>query len=455
MTDAEVVVVGAGLAGLQVARRLLAQRVEVLVLEARDRVGGRLENAQVPGYAGTVVELGGQWIGPSQGRMTALVAELGLETFPSHNDGEILLLLDGKRARMASHRGAVPKLNPLVVADLAQAQLRLGRLSRTIPLEAPWTAPRARTLDARTFAGWVSANLCTRTGRAFLSAAIETIFAADPADLSLLHVLFYLHSGGDLDTLINFDQGAQQDRIVGGSARIAEAMAAALGDRVRLGRPVRRIDHGEQGVEVHADGGGSVSAARVVVTLPPTLAGRLVYSPALPSWRDQLTQRLPAGSVIKTYAVYPTPFWREEGFTGSVVNDRSPVGFLVDNSPPTGTPGVLLGFIEGRAARQLSRGTEQDRRQALVDAAVAAFGPRAASPELYLERDWSAEEYTRGCYGAHFPTGVWTSYGPALREPVGPIHWAGAETAAVWNGYLEGAVRSGDAAAEQVLAALA
>jgi monoamine oxidase len=455
MADADVVIVGAGLAGLQAARRLLGHGVEVVVLEARDRVGGRLENGSVPGHDGIVVELGGQWIGPSQDRMTALVAELGLETFPSHNDGEIILLLGGKRARMASHRGAVPKLNPLVVADLAQAQLRLDRMARTIPLDAPWTAPRARALDGRTFAGWLDANLRTRTGRAFLTAVIETIFAADPADLSLLHVLFYLRSGGDLDTLINFDQGAQQDRIVGGSAVIAEAMAAELGDRVQLDRPVRRIDHGPQGVEVHADGGGSVTAARMVVTLPPTLAGRLVYAPALPSWRDQLTQRLPAGSVIKTYAVYPSPFWREDGLTGSVVSDRGPIGLLVDNSPPSGTPGVLLGFIEGRSARALSRRTEQDRRRALVDAAVAAFGPRASDPELYLERDWSAEEYTRGCYGAHFPTGVWTSYGPALREPVGPIHWAGAETSAVWNGYLEGAVRSADAAADQVLAALA
>jgi monoamine oxidase len=457
--NVDVVVVGAGVAGLTAARQLVAAGAEVVVLEARQRVGGRTEHGPVPGYDDVVVELGGQWVGPFQTRITGLVAELGLTTFDHHNDGELLVDLGGRRTRMAGHRGAAPRLNPLVLADLAQAQLRLERLARRIPLDAPWTAARAGALDARTFASWIGTNVHTRVGRSYLRVATEALFAADPSDLSLLHVLFYLHSGGGLETLTSFDDGAQQQRIVGGAARIADALAAGLGERVLLGRPVRAVTQhrhaaGRHLVEVVADGGTPITARRLVVTLPPALAGRVRYDPPLPPGRDQLTQRLPAGSVIKLHAVYPEPFWRADGLTGTVVSDRSPVGFVVDNSPPTGTPGILTGFLEGRAARQLSRRSAADRQRLFVAALVGHLGMQAATPSAYLERDWSAEEHTRGCYGAHFPTGVWTSLGADLRTPVGVIHWAGAETAEVGNGYLEGAARSGDRAAAEVLAAL-
>jgi monoamine oxidase len=459
VTDADVVVVGAGVAGLTAARQLAAAGVDVAVLEARDRVGGRTEHGAVPGYDGVVVELGGQWIGPSQTRITDLVAELGLTTFDHHDHGELLIDLDGRRTRMASHRGAVPRLNPLVLADLAQAQLRLDRLARRIPLDAPWTARRAGALDARTFASWIATNVHTRAARSYLRVATEALFAADPRELALLHVLFYLHSGGGLETLTSFDGGAQQQRVVGGAARIAEALASGLGDRVRLGRAVhtirqRRDGAGRHLVEVAADGGQPLTARRVVVTLSPTLAGRLRYDPPLPPARDQLTQRLPAGSVIKLHAVYPAPFWRADGLTGTIVSDRSPVGLVVDNSPPEAVPGILTGFVEGRAARELSRRSSEERRRCFVEALVGHLGIEAATPAAYLERDWSAEEHTRGCYGAHFPTGVWTSLGAELRAPVGAIHWAGAETAEVGNGYLDGAARSGDRAAAEVLAAL-
>jgi monoamine oxidase len=451
--DADVIVLGAGLAGLVTARHLVAAGHEVLVLEARDRVGGRLEHGELTD--GTPVELGGQWIGLTQDRVAELLDELGLVSFPSHNDGEVLLLLGGRRARMASHRGAIPPLSPFVLADLAQAQARFERLARQVPVESPWDAPRARVHDARTFESWIRSNVHTRLGREYFRLVTEAVFAAEPRDLSLLHALFYVHAGGDLDTLINTDQGAQERRIVGGSARIADELARHLGDRVRLGSPARTITQRAGGVEVEVAGGGRVAAQRVVVTLPPTLAGRLVYEPALPPWRDQLVQRLPAGSVSKCFAAYDEPFWREEGLNGTSICDVGPVKLTFDNSPPDGRPGVLLGFTEGDDARRMSRLTPAERREAVLACFVRAFGPRAAEPREYLERDWAAETYTRGCYGAHFTPGTWTTFGPALREPVGAIHWAGAETATVWSGYMEGAIRSADRAAGEVLAALA
>jgi monoamine oxidase len=453
--DADVIVLGAGLAGLVTARHLAAAGHDVLVLEARDRVGGRLEHGELAD--GTPVELGGQWIGPTQDRVAELVDELGLASFPAHNDGEVLLLLGGRRARMASHRGAIPPLSPFVLADLAQAQARFERLARQVPLDAPWEAPRARVHDARTFESWIRSNVHTRLGREYFRLVTEAVFAAEPRDLSLLHALFYVHAGGDLDTLINTDRGAQERRIVGGSARIAEELARQLGDQVRLGSPARAITQlggGDGGVEVEVAGGERVTARRVVVTLPPTLAGRLVYEPALPPWRDQLVQRLPAGSVSKCFAAYDEPFWRDQGCNGTSIADVGPVKLTFDNSPPDGRPGVLLGFTEGDDARRMSRLPPNERRDAVLACFVRAFGPRAAEPREYLERDWAAEPYTRGCYGAHFTPGTWTTFGPALREPVGPIHWAGAETATVWSGYMEGAVRSADRVAAEVLAAL-
>lgn len=445
-----VIVVGAGLSGLAAARHLAAQGREVVVLEARDRVGGRTEGHVLDD--GTPLELGGQWIGPTQNRMYALVEELGLEHFRTHNDeGDLLLELGGRRSRLKPHRGATPRLGPFALADLAQGLARFTRLANRVSLAAPWESPDAERLDGQTFETWIRRNLRTPTGRAYFRVACEAVFSAESTDLSLLHALFYAHSGTDFETLISVDRGAQQDRIVGGSVRIAQSMADHLGDRVHLGAPVRTLTQADDGVRVTTRHGETYEGSHVIVTLPPTLAGRLEYDPPLPSWRDQLTQRLPAGSVMKVYAIYDEPFWRADGLNGQAASDTGPVKVTFDNSPPSGTPGVLMGFVEAGDGRRLARRTPEERRAAVLSCFVRYFGPRAGNPREFLERDWMAEEFSRGCYGAHFTPGVWTHYGPALREPVGRIHWAGAECSPVWNGYMEGAVRSGEDAAAAVL----
>lgn len=443
--EVDVVVVGAGLAGLTCARELAEAGREVVVLEARDRVGGRLLNHALAD--GTVVEAGGQWIGPTQRRMAKLVADLGLETFPTYNTGDHLLRFGTTAAR---YRGTIPRISPLVLADMGRAQSRFDRLARRVPLEAPWAADRAEEWDAQTFATWIRRNVRTAKGRALFELYSEAVFAAEPADFSLLHALFYTHSGGGVDVLSGTRGGAQQDRFVGGSQLAALGLAERLGDRVRLGAPVRRVEHRDDGVTVLADS-VLVTARHLVIAVPPTLSTRIAYEPALPAYRDQLTQRVPAGSVIKCNVVYDTPFWRAEGLTGQATGDRGPVKLTFDNSPPSGSPGVLLGFLEGTHARRATRMTPEDRRHAVLECLAEFFGPQARQPVEYVELDWSVEEWTRGCYGAHFPTGVWTEYGPALRAPIGPIHWAGAETATVWNGYMDGAVQSGERAAAEIL----
>lgn len=447
-----VIVVGAGVAGLAAARQLVAAGVDTVVLEARDRVGGRTEGTTTAD--GFPIDLGGQWIGPTQTRVWALARELGLATFDTWNEGSMVVDLGGRRTLMGSARGSVPKLNPFVLADIGQGMARFERAAAQVPLDSPWRARGARRLDTQTFETWIRRNLRTATGRNYFRVATEAIFSADAGDFSALHALFYAHSGSGLASLMEVDDGAQQTRFVDGAFRLAQMLAEALGDRVVLCAPVRRIEHGPGHVTVTTRSGESHTADAAVVTLPPTLAGRLEYDPALPAWRDQLTQKLPMGSVIKIHAVYDRPFWRDDGLSGQAASDAGPIKITFDNSPPDAHIGILTGFMEADDGRIMSRRSAGERRAAALECFARYFGSAATRPVEVIERDWSAEEFSRGCYGAHFGTGVWTSFGDRLRRPVGPIHWAGTEYAPVWNGYIEGALRSGETTADELVAAL-
>ena len=443
--QADVAVVGAGLAGLVAARDLSRAGASVVVLEARGRVGGRTLNE--PLGQGDVVEVGGQWVGPTQHRMQALARSVGVDTYPTYNEGENVLDFAGQIAR---YRGTVPRFSPVVLLDFARAQKRLDAMARTVPLEAPWEAPKALEWDSQTVWSWGRENTLTERGRTILDLSVEAVWSVPSSDVSLLHFLFYVHSAGGLDALLDTAGGAQEQRFVGGSQLVSERLAESLSAEIVLEAPVRRIEQREDGVVVEADG-VTARAGHVVVAIPPTLTGRISYQPPLPGRRDQLTQRMPQGSVIKCMAVYPEPFWRQDGLTGQATSDRGPVKVTFDNTPPGGSPGVLLGFLEAREARELDAASPEVRRAAVVDCFVRFFGPRAAKPERYIERSWMAEEWTRGCYGCYFGPGGWTSYGPVLRAPVGRIHWASAETATVWCGYMDGAVQSGERAAREVL----
>jgi monoamine oxidase len=222
---------------------------------------------------------------------------------------------------------------------------------------------------------------------------------------------------------------------------------------VVLNAPVRRIDHGRKGVEIETRR-GRWRAERAIVAIPPTLAGRIQYAPKLPGTRDQITQRFPMGSVVKCMAVYDEPFWRTDGLSGMATSDTGPVKVTFDNSPPDAKPGVLLGFVEGQEAREFTRLGRDARRTAVLESLARYFGDRAGDALAYTDKSWAEDAWTRGCYGGYAPPGVITGYRAALREPVGRLHWAGTETATVWNGYMDGAIESGQRAAAEVLAAL-
>ena len=436
--------IGAGLAGLTAATELVHAGHSVAVLEARDRVGGRTLNH--PLGAGRVVEVGGQWVGPGQDRILARARSVGVKTFKTYVKGDLVLRFRGTTSRFS---GLIPPLPEPDASDFNQLLGKIVALTGTVPTDRPWTAPGAAGLDGQTLETWMLANSSTEGARFVFTLAVRAVFAAEPRDLSLLHALFYLRAGNGIIYLSSTAGGSQDSRFVGGSQLVSIRLAERLGARVVLNAPVRGVTQDGRGVTVTSDA-GAWHAKRIICAIPPTLAGRIDYSPILPAARDQLTQRIPQGSVIKFEAVYPTPFWRAQGLSGSAYCDQGPVGFTFDNSPPGGRPGVLLGFVAGSDARRLTDMSRAARRRAVLGSFTALFGDAAGRPRALIEHNWSQEEYTRGCYGAFMPPGVWSDYGHALRAPVGRIHWAGTETAEVFTGYMDGAVRSGERAAAEV-----
>jgi len=446
--EADVIVVGGGLAGLTAARQLRRAGHGVLVIEARDRVGGRVLNQSLDG--GQVVDVGGQFVGPAQRQLLELAAELGVATQPVFTAGLTILEAGGRRH---SYR-TIPRLGPLRLADAGLAIFALERMARRVPLDAPWRAGGAAAADSRTLADWARRNVRTRLGRFAIEAFSRGVLACEPGEVSLLHVLFYLRSAGGFRQLTEVSGAAQQDRFAGGSQLIAIRMAEQLTPgSVRLGAPVTRIEQAPSRVTVHA-AGLVATGRRAVIAVPPTLAGRISYDPPLPADRDQLTQAAPMGSVIKCLAIYDEPFWRSAGYNGQATSDGPGAQVTFDTGPPAGSPGILLGFVTAAEARRLARAGPAQRRTEVLASFGRYFGPAATRPASYIEHDWTADPWTRGCYGAHFPPGTWTQFGPALRRPVGLLHWAGTETATHWSGYMDGAVESGKRAAGEVSEAL-
>ncbi|WP_405020773.1 FAD-dependent oxidoreductase [Kitasatospora sp. NBC_00070] len=434
------VVVGAGLAGLTAATGLAAHGIEVTVLEARDRVGGRTHGLRVGPDAW--VDAGAAYLGDRHTELLALISELGLKTTPTTMQGASRFALG---AEQATRDGRFPPLNAVALGDLFEL---LDELATAVRPEAPWLTPDAARLDTLTAADWADQHLTHPDARLFFPLFLGEMMAADPAEVSVLHLAFYLRSGGGLRYLNAFEGGAQQDRIAGGAHQACDLLADRLGSRVRLGEPVLTVHQDQDGVTVGTPG-GEYRADLAVLALPPLLADAVDHRPALPVRRA--TGRTARGCAVKVNLVYPAPLWRDHGLSGWSVNAEGPLLSTVDDSPAEGGVGVLTGFVTGAEAHRYAALTPAEQRSAAVGQAARLF-PMLPEPIGFRLTDWVNEQYSRGCYAALLGPGDWSALGPTLTTPHHRVHWAGTETSTEYFGLMEGAIRSGHRVVAEILA---
>jgi monoamine oxidase len=446
MADVDYCVVGAGFAGLTAALRLKQAGHSVALMEARDRVGGRTFTEVRDD--GLWIDRGGAWIGPGQDAIYALMKEFGVPSYKQYVDGDAMMFIDGKKYR---YKGTIPlSMSPFAVANIGAVFLELTHMCKSIPLEAPWEAPKAQKWDQLSWAAWLNKNTLSKPAHELLESAISGVYTSAASELSLLFVLYQMASAGGPSFVLGVKDAAEDARPVGGMGALHRPMVAELGDSIHLSQPVRSIFQDADGVVVRSDD-MVVRARRAIVAVPIAIASQIIYEPMLPVDRSFLHQRMPLGAVFKIALVYDEPFWRADGLSGQSFAPGSPANLTIDSCTDTGRPGVLTVITEGPEARRIGQLAEPERRKAVLDAVAERFGDKALSPVDYVEQNWTVERYSGGGMIAHSPPGVLTEFGPALREPCGRLHWAGTESSAVMYGFIDGAVRSGERAAAEVM----
>ncbi len=443
MPDIDVVVIGAGFAGLTAATRMRDHGVNVLVLEASGRVGGRTETIERGDFW---LEAGGQWTGPGQERVRAMAERFDVPLFDTPHEGKDLQLVAGE-------------VTPLVdEPPYATAVRQLDELARAVPLEEPWLAAKASDLDSMTVNEWIAREVPDVEAQRSLRQVLEGLMTTAADDMSVLTVLHTARTSGSLAAALGIEGGAQEQRLIGGLHALAVRLAAELDGAVRLNAPVLSVNHHDQGVTVTTDA-AEFDATRCVVAVPPSGWSAIDFTPTLPERHQSLARMMPLGSVIKLQLVYERPFWRDAGLSGLVIDDTGPFAFLVDNSSPDRSEGVLATFLSASEAKrwadaELGEQAAAIRRSMLIDHVHTAFGAEALNPVDYFDRDWGAVPWVGGGYSGVMRPGGWVSGGTALREPVGRVHWASAESARTWNGYVEGAIEAGERVSDEVVAQL-
>lgn len=441
----DVAIIGAGYAGIAAAKLLQANQTDFIVLEARDRIGGRTHSATLA--SGAQVDLGAQWIGPTQQLIWQWVKETNTETYETYDIGKNILSYKNKTS---TYTGTIPKIDPISLLDLGLAIEKINKLCKQIDLEKPWQHPRALEYDSMTFHTWIEKNMYTAKAKHLFHIGVETVFAEEASSLSFLHALFYCRSGENMESLISIKNGAQQTLLLGGTQKLLIKIAQPFQDKIKLNQVVSHIYQSDSGVQIETSD-FIVHAKKSILTLPPALLNTIKFSPLLPQRKAQLIQRVPMGAAMKCFVIYKSPFWRKMGYSGQIVSDIHPVRVTFDCTHKDTDLGVLLVFVEGKNARFFLDLTQEERKKQVVSMLVKFFGEDAASYVEYTDKCWTEEEYSRGCYAGNMPPGVLTQFGDELRKPFMHLHFAGTETAYKWNGYMDGAIESGNRATEEVL----
>jgi monoamine oxidase len=440
-----VVIVGAGASGLYAADVLKGRR-SVVVLEANERTGGRLLNGRIGPRPDDISELGGEWINVSQRLVKKLLRRYRLGVFPTYTTGNGTLIWDGKVSRFDT----VPDLPGGGTVELLAAFAELTLMAAAVPVHAPWKAPDAADWDSQTAQTWIDDNVTIPSAKYFAEVAMGGGPGARAEDISLLHYLFIAAAAGGPAGLITQGEGALQYRVQGGTARMVQGLTAQLRSIIRLSTPVTMIEHGARSVRVTTPNGVWL-ADRVIVAMAPTMTQQILFDPVLPVARNQSVQRIGMGATIKAFAVYKTPFWRQQNLSGTIQSNSTIFGTAFDNSPKDGSLGVMLVLIEGNEARELSTWPKSRRQAAVVNGLAKALGKKALHPTKYSDQNWTQEPWIRGGAASCFPPGVLTEFRYLFEKPIGRIHFAGTETGTKWWGNIESALESGERAANEVL----
>ncbi|XP_017550729.1 amine oxidase [flavin-containing] [Pygocentrus nattereri] len=449
----DVIVIGGGISGLSAAKLLLESGLNPVVLEARDRVGGRtytVQNKQTKW-----VDLGGAYVGPTQNRIFRLAKQYGVKTYKVNEEESLVHYVKGKSYPF---KGPFPPVwNPLALMDYNNLWRTMDNMGREIPNEAPWRAPHAEEWDKMTMQEFFDKVCWTSAARRFATLFVNVNVTSEPHEVSALWFLWYVKQCGGTMRIFSTTNGGQERKFVGGSSQISECMARELGDRVKLQSAVCSIDQTGDMVVVKTVSEETYKAKYVIVAIPPGLNLKIHFNPELPPLRNQLIHRVPMGSVIKCMVYYRENFWRKKGYCGSMVieEEEAPIGLTLDDTKPDGTVPAIMGFILARKSRKLAGLTKEERKKRICEIYARVLGSEEAlHPIHYEEKNWCEEEYSGGCYTAYFPPGILTQFGKVLREPVGRLYFAGTETATEWSGYMEGAVQAGERASREILCAM-
>jgi putrescine oxidase len=443
----DVVIIGAGVTGLTAATRLRAAGLSVVVLEARDRVGGRLWTDHVDGQ---MFELGGQWISPDQTALVETLDDLGLETYQRYREGENVYIGADRVARR--YTGDIFPAGEHTQAELARLIELLDSLVAEIDPAAPWEHPRAGEFDHVSFHTWLEGQSADPEARDNIALYIADAMLTKPAHaFSLLQALLMAASAGSFSNLVDADFILDR-RVVGGMQQVPLRLAAALGEDVILGAAVTTIHWSADSVRVTSAGAGiTVDARYAVMAVPPNLHSRVEYVPALPPLRQQLQQHQSLGMVIKVHASYNTPFWRADGLSGTAFSPYQLVHEAYDNSNFGEARGTLVGFVSDEKADALLRLPPERRRDSILRSLAAYYGPQALNPAVYYESDWASEYWTQGAYASSFDLGGLTRYGAEQLEPVGPLRFGSSDVAAHGYQHVDGGIRVGRRMADEIL----